>query len=166
MKGNGGREEDSVFDSGSDSVYKLMVLGGEEISEGEIVRSEILSDGGVGKSALTLQLVLQRFERNWDPTVEDTYFKTVIMNGQTVHLDILDTSGQEQFLCAFLIHNNARLKWNTFFSAMRESNMRSREGFLLVFDVTNNRTLDVLDTEVRRLERIVEGPLALIGSLL
>ena len=91
-----------MFDSASDSVYKLMVLGGEEISKGEIIRSAVISDGGVGKSALTLQFVLQRFEENWDPTVEDTYRKTVVIDGQTVQLDILDTSGQDQFLCALL----------------------------------------------------------------
>lgn len=42
--------------------YKLVVVG----------------DGGVGKSALTIQLIQNQFVEEYDPTIEDSYRKQVI----------------------------------------------------------------------------------------
>lgn len=41
--------------------YKLVVVG----------------DGGVGKSALTIQLIQNHFVEEYDPTIEDSYRKQV-----------------------------------------------------------------------------------------
>ena len=51
--------------------------------------------GGVGKSALTIQLIQNHFVDEYDPTIEDSYRKQVVIDGQTCLLDILDTAGQE-----------------------------------------------------------------------
>ena len=76
--------------------YKLVVVGG----------------GGVGKSALTIQLIQSHFVSEYDPTIEDSYHKQCTLDGELVLLDILDTAGQEEY------------------SAMREQYMRTGEGFL------------------------------------
>lgn len=34
------------------------------------------------------------FQFKYDPTIEDTYQKTVAIDGSAVHLEILDTAGQ------------------------------------------------------------------------
>ena len=59
--------------------YKLVVVGA----------------GGVGKSALTIQLIQNHFVDEYDPTIEDSYRKQVVIDGETCLLDILDTAGQE-----------------------------------------------------------------------
>ena len=46
--------------------YKLVVLG----------------SGGVGKSALTVQFVQGIFVERYDPTIEDSYRKSVELDGQ------------------------------------------------------------------------------------
>ena len=51
--------------------------------------------GGVGKSALTIQLIQNHFVPEYDPTIEDSYRKQVVIDGETCLLDILDTAGQE-----------------------------------------------------------------------
>jgi GTPase KRas protein len=61
--------------------YKLVVVGG----------------GGVGKSALTIQLINHHFMDEYDPTIEDSYRKQVEIDQETCLLDILDTAGQEEF---------------------------------------------------------------------
>uniref|UniRef100_A0A0F7Z7F1 GTPase KRas n=1 Tax=Crotalus adamanteus TaxID=8729 RepID=A0A0F7Z7F1_CROAD len=76
--------------------YKLVVVGA----------------GGVGKSALTIQLIQNHFVDEYDPTIEDSYRKQVVIDGETCLLDILDTAGQEEY------------------SAMRDQYMRTGEGFL------------------------------------
>lgn len=62
--------------------YKLVVVG----------------SGGVGKSALTIQLIQNHFVDEYDPTIEDSYRKQVVIDGETCLLDILDTAGK---LCVF-----------------------------------------------------------------
>ncbi|KAL0968399.1 hypothetical protein UPYG_G00266350 [Umbra pygmaea] len=56
--------------------YKLVVVGA----------------GGVGKSALTIQLIQNHFVDEYDPTIEDSYRKQVVIDGETCLLDILDTA--------------------------------------------------------------------------
>ena len=51
--------------------------------------------GGVGKSALTIQLIQNHFVDEYDPTIEDSYRKQVVIDRETCLLDILDTAGQE-----------------------------------------------------------------------
>ena len=61
--------------------YKLVIVGG----------------GGVGKSALTIQLIQNHFIDEYDPTIEDSYRKQVTIDDETCLLDILDTAGQEEY---------------------------------------------------------------------
>ncbi|CEO97156.1 Ras family [Plasmodiophora brassicae] len=88
--------------------YRIVVLGG----------------GGVGKSALTIRLVTDNFLDEYDPTIEDSYRKQVMVDDETALLDILDTAGQEEF------------------SSMQDQWMRDGKGFLLVYNITARNTFD------------------------
>ena len=81
--------------------FKLVVMGG----------------GGVGKSALTIRMVEDRFVDEYDPTIEETYFKEVVIDGENCQLRILDTAGQEEF------------------QVMRDGHIRAGQGFLLCFSI-------------------------------
>ncbi|ELK33193.1 Ras-related protein M-Ras [Myotis davidii] len=126
--------------------YKLVVVG----------------DGGVGKSALTIQFFQKIFVPDYDPTIEDSYLKHTEIDNQWAILDerakarqpanasdgdndgeeeeeeeneeegeeeeeVLDTAGQEEF------------------SAMREQYMRTGDGFLIVFSVTDKASFEHVD---------------------
>lgn len=84
----------------------------------------VVGDGGVGKSALTLQYFQRMFQEDHDPTIEDYYCQTTQIDGEWCLLDVLDTAGQEQF------------------SAMREHYMRKGHGFIIVFSVTDTQSFD------------------------
>lgn len=86
--------------------YKLVVVG----------------DGGVGKSALTIQFFQKLFVQDYDPTIEDSYLQYTEVDNEYCMLDVLDTAGQEEF------------------SAMREQYMRKGDGFLLVYSVTDAKS--------------------------
>jgi len=88
--------------------YKLVIVGG----------------GGVGKSALTIQLIQNHFIDEYDPTIEDSYRKQVTIDEETCLLDILDTAGQEEY------------------SAMRDQYMRTGQGFILVYAITSRSSFD------------------------
>ncbi|KAI0784491.1 24 kDa ras-like protein [Abortiporus biennis] len=113
--------------------YKLVVVGG----------------GGVGKSCLTIQFMDNRFVDDWDPTIEDSYRKQVVLDGEVCLLDILDTAGQEEFL------------------PLRDAYMRSGEGFLLVYSVTDRKSFEELSTFREQLLRVKDDdnvPMILVGN--
>jgi len=113
--------------------YKLVVVGA----------------GGVGKSALTIQLIQNHFVEEYDPTIEDSYRKQVVIDGETCLLDILDTAGQEEY------------------SAMRDQYMRTGEGFLCVFAVNNSKSFDDINQyreQIKRVKDADEVPMVLVGN--
>lgn len=113
--------------------YKLVVVGA----------------GGVGKSALTIQLIQNHFVDEYDPTIEDSYRKQVVIDGETCLLDILDTAGQEEY------------------SAMRDQYMRTGEGFLCVFAVNNRRSFEEIHAfrqQIKRVKDADEVPMVLVGN--
>jgi len=100
--------------------YKLVVVG----------------DGGVGKSALTIQFIQNQFVIEYDPTIEDSYRKQCVIDDEIALLDILDTAGQEEF------------------SAMREQYMRTGEGFLLVYSITSRTSFQEINTFHQQILRV------------
>ena len=66
----------------------------------------------MGKSALTIQLIQNHFVDEYDPTIEDSYRKQVVIDGETCLLDILDTAGQEvRFLCKNYFFSSTLFCW-------------------------------------------------------
>lgn len=55
---------------------------------------------------------------DYEPTKADSYRKKVVLDGEEVQIDILDTAGQEDY------------------AAIRDNYFRSGEGFLCVFSIT------------------------------
>src|SRR4051812_19079130 len=61
-----------------------------------------------------------------DPTIEDNYRKRATIDGESCLLDILDTAGPEEYTM----------------SAMTTQYIRTGQGFLLVYDITNSESLN------------------------
>eukprot|EP01096_Ripella_sp_DP13-Kostka_P012445 TRINITY_DN520_c1_g1_i1.p1 TRINITY_DN520_c1_g1~~TRINITY_DN520_c1_g1_i1.p1 ORF type:complete len:185 (-),score=58.26 TRINITY_DN520_c1_g1_i1:272-826(-) len=113
--------------------YKLVVVGG----------------GGVGKSALSIQLIQNHFIDEYDPTIEDSYRKQVTIDDEPCLLDILDTAGQEEY------------------SAMRDQYMRTGQGFLCVYSVTARVSFDEVTTFKEQILRVKDAdrvPIVLAGN--
>ena len=109
----------------------------------------VVGGGGVGKSALTIQFIQSYFVTDYDPTIEDSYTKQCVIDDVVARLDILDTAGQEEF------------------SAMREQYMRSGEGFLLVFSVTDRSSFEEVykfHKQILRVKDRDEFPMILVGN--
>lgn len=113
--------------------YKLVIVGG----------------GGVGKSALTIQLIQNHFIDEYDPTIEDSYRKQVTIDDETCLLDILDTAGQEEY------------------SAMRDQYMRTGQGFLLVYAITSRSSFDEITSFREQILRVKDEdkvPMVVVGN--
>eukprot|EP01099_Mayorella_cantabrigiensis_P003294 TRINITY_DN2551_c0_g3_i3.p1 TRINITY_DN2551_c0_g3~~TRINITY_DN2551_c0_g3_i3.p1 ORF type:complete len:205 (-),score=52.37 TRINITY_DN2551_c0_g3_i3:668-1282(-) len=109
----------------------------------------ILGEGGVGKSALTIQFVNNHFITDYDPTIENSYRKQITVDDKTLMLDILDTAGQEEFC------------------TMRDQYIRSGKGFLIVYSITSRQTFEKI-SELREQILLVKDeedfPIVLIGN--
>ena len=53
-----------------------------------LYRIVVLGDGGVGKTALTIQLCLNHFVETYDPTIEDSYRKQVVIDDEPCVLEV------------------------------------------------------------------------------
>lgn len=90
----------------------------------------------MGKSALTVQFVRGVFVSTYDPTIEDTYRKVIVIDGQQAVVEILDTAGTEQFM------------------ALKELYMKSGQGFVLVFSLTHLGSVNELGPLREQIVRI------------
>ncbi|EFX03976.1 Ras small monomeric GTPase [Grosmannia clavigera kw1407] len=104
-------------------LYKLVVLG----------------DGGVGKTALTIQLCLQHFVETYDPTIEDSYRKQVVIDNQACMLEVLDTAGQEEY------------------TALRDQWIRDGEGFVLVYSISSRSSFSRIKRFHHQIQRVKES---------
>jgi len=109
----------------------------------------VCGTGAVGKSALTLGFIQNFFYDEYDPTIEDSYRKTVRVDDEIALMDILDTAGQEEF------------------SVMRDMYMRTGEGFMLVYSITSMDSFEELSTfrnQILRTKDADKVPMILVGN--
>nr|XP_027229933.1 ras-related protein Ral-a-like isoform X2 [Penaeus vannamei] len=105
--------------------------------------------GGVGKSALTLQFMYDEFVEDYEPTKADSYRKKVVLDGEEVQIDILDTAGQEDY------------------AAIRDNYFRSGEGFLCVFSITEDdsfQATELFREQILRVKNDDHIPFLLVGN--
>ncbi|KAF2804382.1 ras-domain-containing protein [Mytilinidion resinicola] len=109
--------------AGKVTLYKLVVLG----------------DGGVGKTALTIQLCLNHFIETYDPTIEDSYRKQVQIDSQSCMLEVLDTAGQEEYI------------------ALRDQWIRDGDGFVLVYSISSRPSFARIQKFHDQIQRVKES---------
>ena len=73
-------------------------------------------------------LVVSKFLDEYEPTKVDSYRKRIMIGGEQVMLDIVDTAGQEDY------------------AAVRDHYLRSADGYLCVFSLSEPESLqDIID---------------------
>ena len=108
-----------------------------------------MGEGGVGKTALTIQFVVGHFVEEYDPTIEDAYKRQCVVDKEVALLDVLDTAGQDEY------------------SAMREQYMRNGEGFLIVYSVTSRDSFERVKKFYDHILRVKEKssvPIVVVGT--
>lgn len=110
----------------------------------------VIGNFGTGRSTTVCQLVLNRFIEKYDPTIEDDYKKTMVVDNEECCLHILDT--------AYLGRKTALL----------DIFLRLGHGYILIYSITSRSSFDTL---VELLEEIKENketdediPLVVVGN--
>ncbi|KAK7013546.1 P-loop containing nucleoside triphosphate hydrolase protein, partial [Favolaschia claudopus] len=128
----------------------------------------VLGDGGVGKTALAVQVSTNlpdpcRLTRNpfslhltvssvssrlsfagallqtYDPTIEDAYRKQFVLDNSMCFVEVIDTAGQEEY------------------GALRDQWVRSGQGFILVYSIASRSSFDRLELFREAARRVKTG---------
>ncbi|KAI9899276.1 hypothetical protein N3K66_005737 [Trichothecium roseum] len=106
----------------------------------------ILGDGGVGKTGFAIQMSLGQFVDTYDPTIEDSYQKRIVVDGVPCKLDILDTAGQEEY------------------TALRYQWIRDGDAFILMYSISSRSSLKRVRGLYRQIQRVKESAGSSKGS--
>ena len=85
----------------------------------------------------------------YDPTIEDSYRKQAVVDGNTYLLEILDTAGQEEF------------------TALRDQWIRECEGFIIVYSINSLpsfKQVEVFKKQIVRVKDKDQLPMMLVGN--
>lgn len=75
----------------------------------------------------------------YDPTIEDSYRKQVVIDGQSCMLEVLDTAGQEEY------------------TALRDQWIRDGEGFVLVYSISSRSSFTRIGRFHNQIQRVKES---------
>jgi len=114
-------------------------------------RVVVFGSGGVGKTALTIMFTHSHFVEDYNPTIEDSFQKLIVVDEEACLVDILDTAGQDEY------------------TAMRDQYIRcdSSACFIIVFDVTKRSTFEDVETFAQLIFRVKEAtfvPMIIVGN--
>jgi small GTP-binding protein len=102
--------------------------------------------GGVGKTSLTLALIQQSIY-DYDPTIDDSYRKQIMVDDQYIVLDVWDTATQEQ--------------------ETTNGQIGQAQGYLLIFSLTDRSSFDQIPPLREKLLQARGGtiiPMVLVGN--
>ena len=107
-----------------------------------------MGKGVVGKSSLTYRFINYNAPEDHDPTIEDRYKQSQIINNEQYEVEILDTAGEDDY-------QNMLDSWINF-----------GDGFLLVFAINDEESFKLLE---KKRERIINNknkkvPIILVGN--
>jgi GTPase KRas len=75
----------------------------------------------------------------YDPTIEDSYRKQVVIDNQACMLEVLDTAGQEEY------------------TALRDQWIRDGEGFVLVYSISSRSSFSRIKRFHHQIQRVKES---------
>jgi len=130
--------------------------GAVEKDSAGLYRGVVLGTGGVGKSALVFRYISDNFVAEYDPTIENTFRKTISLEegdgkeSTARTFEVVDTAGQEDF------------------RSLLDAWIRRGHGFLVVYSITSRnsfeRTREFHDTILSIKEDDAVPPVILVGN--
>lgn len=109
----------------------------------------VFGSGRCNKSAFVIQFVQDYYITDYDPTIKDSYERVIVIDGQKVHLDILDTASQDDF------------------APMRRSYMRQGNGFIIMYSIDDRESFEDVEKFYRDLMCVkneTNVPLVICGN--
>ena len=109
----------------------------------------VIGMGGVGKSSITLRFLNNVFVEEYDPTIEDSYQKTIVVDGIDEKVEIVDTAGQEEY------------------DTMRDCWARNGDAFVVVYAIDDRNSFDEVESRIQELKSYKQDavfPMIIVGN--
>lgn len=110
----------------------------------------VIGDGAVGKSSIVQRFVDGGIRTRHDPTIEDSFVKTIAINGSVIPVVIMDTSGQEEYL------------------PLVDTTINSADCCMLVFDLGNLASFNAIPRYMQKIHSVRSTgkavPVVLVGN--
>ncbi|KAL5009775.1 hypothetical protein ScPMuIL_012080 [Solemya velum] len=109
----------------------------------------VLGMEGVGKSALSVRFLTKRFIGEYDQSSETKYRHTVLIDGESINFEVLDTRSENEDCGA------------------RDDVLRWGDGFMLVYSVISRKSFDILQELRQKIEDAKKGtniPIIVVGN--
>jgi GTPase KRas protein len=128
--------------SGKMPLYKLVVLGDPGVGRTALVSSVCQSPFSLFTLSEThiCQFCSGQFIERYDPTIYDSYRKQITLDGQPAMVDVLDTTGQEEYI------------------ALRDQWVQDAEAFLVVYSITSRSSFERVPNFCRQIQRVKYSP--------
>ncbi len=120
---------------------------GEEKTK--ILKLGIIGPPSVGKSALTVRYIQKVFIDEYLPSFENLFKKNMMIDGEQIEVDILDSSGMDELV------------------VMRPNWFKEREAFIMVYAINNRGSFEALNVFYEQLVTFrtsADVPLLLVGN--
>mmetsp|Transcript_10538 Transcript_10538/g.18461 ORF Transcript_10538/g.18461 Transcript_10538/m.18461 type:complete len:182 (+) Transcript_10538:69-614(+) len=108
----------------------------------------VLGARAVGKSAVTIQYVEDHFVDSYNPTIENTYQKSIRIRNDDFMTDIMDTAGQDEYS---LFHAGYSVGVHGYVLLYSVTNRQSFE----MIPIINDKLLNLLGTD--KVPRVLVG---------
>eukprot|EP00049_Salpingoeca_infusionum_P018002 m.355338 g.355338 ORF g.355338 m.355338 type:complete len:187 (-) comp17225_c0_seq1:754-1314(-) len=95
----------------------------------------VLGSGAVGKSCLTLRFTTNRFEEEYDPTIENAFSTNATVDGKSHDVQILDTAGQEEF------------------AGFRANALKHGDVFILIYSIVDEASFAEVESLLKRVQQ-------------
>jgi len=100
----------------------------------------LLGETGVGKTSIMRRFINNEFISNSSSIGIDYHFKSMKYNNKTYSIQIFDTAGQERF------------------KSLVKTYYHIGDGFFIIFDLTNDNSLDAIKYWIESVNEIIENP--------
>ncbi|KAH7824869.1 Rac2c, Rho family GTPase [Monocercomonoides exilis] len=112
------------------------------------VKCIVLGDGEVGKCCMLMSYTQNKFPDDYAPTVFDNYESLQVVDGKTVHLQLWDVAGQEEY------------------DRLRSLSFPDTEVFLICFSISDPASFQNVEVKwIPLIKDFIEGvPIVLVGT--
>jgi len=100
----------------------------------------VLGTGGVGKTAFTIQYVQGSFMEAYDPTIANTFTKSIVVGSTPLRLDINDTAGTDQY------------------ANLSDEQYKESDGFIIMYSITDKSSFLHVDSIFERVNKCRNDP--------
>ncbi|KAJ5074305.1 ras gtpase [Anaeramoeba ignava] len=100
----------------------------------KIIIISIIGNGGVGKSTFTTQFCYSKFIQYYDPTIEESFRKQIVIDDEILIIEILDYYYDSE--------------WNYNF---QQENYEKSHGFIVVYSINDKNSFNELENYLNKI---------------